>query len=186
MAYVTADVLTEYLGLDTLSDYVLLDRLIDAACAVIDRETGRTFAVSTDSTRYFSADAIDGGRLMLDGDLCAITSITNGDGATVASTQYVTAPRNSPPWYALDLKRSASVMWDGFSGEIAITGKWGYSTSAPDDIVQAALRLASWFYRQRDNASESDRALIAGTTTILPARIPADVKFALHPYKVRL
>ena len=184
-AYITAADLAIYLGLENTDDDPLLTTLIAAASEKIDSETGRTFAAASDTTRYFDESAVIGSRLYFDTDLCQITSITNGDGASVASSQYVGNPRNVTPWYAIELKRTASVAWDGYSGEIAVVGRWAYSIDPDAAIKHATERLAGWYYRQRDNASESDRVLITGTTTILPARVPADVADALKVYKVR-
>lgn len=185
-AYVTVGELATYLGLDSSRDDLLLAQLIDSACAKIDSETGTTFAADTDATRYFDYDAVQGSLLFVDGNLCAITSVTNGDGATVAGSQYTTQPRNKAPWYALELKRTASVNWDGISGEIAIVGKWGYSQTPPEEIIHATLRLAAWYYRQRDNMGEMDRTIATGGGFVLPARIPNDVKDTLKPFKVLL
>ena len=66
-------------------------------------------------------------------------------------------------------------------GQIAVTGKWGYSLTAPADVVQATVRLAAWFYRQKDNAA-GDQAIVTGDVTVLPARLPEDVRKLLRPY----
>lgn len=183
MAYITVDELARHLGLESATDDVLLGELIASACKAIDRYVDRTFEAATDSTRYFDRDAVFGRTLVLDGDLCAITSITNGDGATVAGTQYVTLPRNKSPWYALELKPAATVLWDGVSGEIAITGKWAYSTTADDAIKHVTKRLATFYYRQRDNMMEMDRAFATPGGIVLPAKIPNDVADMLATYR---
>jgi hypothetical protein len=182
-AYITVDELTEYLAIEDAADDALLSALIRSASDMIDKETSRVFAASADTTRYFNTVAITGKRLFFDADLCAITTVTNGDAVAVAASEYVPNPRNVTPWYAIELKPTSTIGWDGLTGEIAILGKWAYSTTPDDTIKQATKRLAGWYYRQRDNASESDRVLITGTTTILPARIPADVKDMLAAYK---
>ena len=66
---------------------------------------------------------------------------------------------------------------------ITVTGKWAYSTSAPSDIAHVCKRLAAYIYRQKDNAGDLDRAVIAGNSTILPAQIPSDIRLMLTPYK---
>lgn len=156
------------------------------ASAVIDEQTHRHFEAATDGIRYFDAlRDVDGRTLYLDADLCGITSVVNGDGATVAATNFVTEPRNQLPWFALTLKQNSSVMWtytDTPEKAIIVSGKWAYSVTAPDAIVQATLRLAEWFYRQPSNALDLDRAVIVGNTTIAPSAIPADVFVILRPY----
>jgi hypothetical protein len=186
MAYATLLDLLTYLGIDESdADDALLDSLLARAQAAIDSHTRRTFEASADGVRYFDDRAIGGRLLYLDADLCAITSVVNGDGATVAGTEYTTEPRNVRPWHALVLRPSSVYAWDGLTGDIAVTGKWAYSTSAPADVAQACVRLAAWLYRQKDNAG-NDLPMIAGNVTILPSRLPADVMELLNPYVRRL
>jgi uncharacterized phiE125 gp8 family phage protein len=183
-AYITVAELAEYLGIAESDDDGLLAELIKGASAMIEKETGRVFVASADTTRYFDLDAITGKRIFFDADLCAVTTVTNGDSTVVSASQYVPNPRNVTPWYAFELKPAATVGWDGLTGEIAILGRWAYSTTPDDTIKQATKRLAGWYYRQRDNASEADRAIVAGNATILPSKVPADVAAMLKPYKV--
>lgn len=183
MSYITTAELKTMLGIasaDSQDDGVLQE-FLNAADALIDRECRRTFAAGADTTRYMDALAdVDGLTLRLPGDLCQITTVTNGNGATVASSAYVTEPRNGEPWYALILKRSGSVRWT-YSGDpenaIAITGRWAYSLQAPDDIRQAVRRLAMYYYRQKDNADPLlDRPLqSADGVLIMPTALPADI-----------
>lgn len=183
MSYATVDELREYLGLTETTHDALLDRLLSTAQAHINTQTRRVFEASADTTRYLDADAINGRDLWLGGDLCAITTVTNGDGVVIAGTYYTTRPRNSAPYYLLRMDADAPYLWDGTTGEIAIAGKWAYSTTAPEDIKQAVVRLAGWMYRQRDNAGEGDRPIIAGNATILPTRLPADIEALVAPYR---
>lgn len=184
MAYATIADMREYLGLVETDHDGLLARLVDAAQKHIETETGRVFEVASDTTRYLDSDAIDGRDLWLGADLCAITTVTNGDSVVIAGTNYTTRPRNLTPYYLLKLDVGSSYLWDGTTGEIAIVGKWGYSLVAPDPIVQATIRLAGWMYRQRDNAGEGDRPIVTGNATILPNRLPADIEALIAPYRV--
>lgn len=184
MTYASLHDLTTYLGIDdSATDDGLLTQLLARAQAVIDAHTRRTFEATADSTRYHTLDAVWGRQLIFDGDLCAVTSIVNGDGATVAASEYHTLPRNRTPYYSVELWPDSVTAWDADrDGQIAVTGRWAYSVTAPADIVQAAIRMAAWFYRQKDNTG-NDQAMIAGTVTILPARLPADVAELLKPYR---
>lgn len=189
MAYTTTALLKTYLGITGSGDDTLLTALIARAQAVIDSHCRRTFEASGDTTRYFDAERdVDGVTLFLDEDLCAITSITNGDGDVLTASEYTTEPRNRTPYYAIRLLGSSGLYWtvnDSSDAEdaIAIVGKWAYSTSAPDDIVHATLRLAGYLYRQRDNAADLDRPVIAGNATVLPSQLPSDLKTLLAPYR---
>ena len=187
MAYVTAALVRAYLGTTSTGDDTLIAALCTRAQAAIDRYCNRTFEAAADSTRYFDAIGphIDGPTLYLDRDLCAITTVTNGDGVAVGSTQYVTLPRNDTPYHGLRIKTSAGKVWTystDWEKAIAITGKWAYSATAPDDIVQAAVRLAAFYYRQKDAALQDVTAIEAGVV-VQPVAIPMDVQALLRPYK---
>ena len=189
MAYCGVDELKEYLGVTGTADDAMLLTLLAAAQRTIDSYCARTFEATADTVRTFDSQRdVDGYTLTVDSDLCAITSIVNGDGTTISNSHYVTEPRNETPYYAIRLKTSAGKVWTStVSGDsenaITITGKWAYSTSAPSDIAHVCKRLAAYIYRQKDNAGDLDRAVIAGNSTILPAQIPNDIRLMLTPYK---
>lgn len=189
MAYCGVDELKEYLGIESATDEPMLLTLLAAAQRTIDSYCARTFEATADTVRTFDSQRdVDGYTLTVDSDLCAITSIVNGDGTTISNSHYVTEPRNATPYYAIRLKASAGKVWTStVSGDsenaITVTGKWAYSTSAPSDIAHVCKRLAAYIYRQKDNAGDLDRAVIAGNSTILPAQIPNDIRLMLTPYK---
>lgn len=184
MSYATVAQLSEYLGLTDDADDALLASLIQRAQAIIDTHCNRTFEASTDSTKSFDSRIIWGQWLLFEDDLCAVTTVTNGDSALVSSTQYTTEPRNATPWYAFKLRDNATDTWTATDADITIVGKWAYSLTAPTDIVHATIRLAAWLYRQRDNAAgDSDRAIVAGNATILPMRLPSDALALLERYR---
>jgi len=189
MAYTTAANVKTYLKITGSGDDTLIGDLITRAQKAIESYCGRVFEAASDTTRYFDAvEDVAGRRLWLDKDLCAITSVTNGDGDTVSSADYVTQPRNDTPYYALTLVTSSTVSWtytDDPEDAIAIVGKWAYSTTAPADIVHATIRLASYYYRQKD-------AQVFGVTSNpeqgqlqIPEGIPRDIRAMLWPYKLR-
>lgn len=184
--YATLADLTAYLGIDTsTADDGLLSQFLTRAQAAVDGICHRTFEASADSTRHYDYRSVDDYTLYLDADLCAITSVVNGDGITIGAASYTTEPRNMTPFYALRLREVVGLAWDGWNSDIAVTGRFGYSTQAPADVAHATVRLAAWMYRQKDNTG-SDAPMIAGDVTILPARIPSDVEALLAPYMRRL
>lgn len=185
MAYTTNTDLKTYLGITGSGDDTLLTTLIGRAQVAVDRYCNRTFEASANTTRYFDAIGrhVSGPYLYLDRDLCAINSVTNGDGATV--TAYVTLPASDTPYYALKLKTTSGVLWTyttDWEGAIAINGKWAYSTTAPADIVQATTRLAAFYYRQKDSPLQDVTAIEAGVV-IKPLAFPDDVRGILAPYR---
>lgn len=192
MAYTTAALLKTYLGVTGSGDDTLLTALIARAQSAIDHYTGRTFEASADTTRKFTVGVdTDGRMLYFDEDCAAITTVkTNADdgsgGTTIASTEYVTHPRNRTPYHAIDLLSSSSNSWtyttDPEAG-ITVAGKWAYSTTAPDDIVHACIRLAGYYYRQKD-AGVFDTTAIPDMGVIqVPQGIPRDVQLILNPYR---
>jgi len=189
MAYCGVDELKEYLGIESATDEPMLLTLLAAAQRTIDSYCARTFEATADTVRTFDSQRdVDGYTLTVDSDLCAITSIVNGDGTTISNSHYVTEPRNETPYYAIRLKASAGNVWTStVSGDsenaITVTGKWAYSKTAPSDIAHVCKRLAAYIYRQKDNAGDLDRAVIAGNSTILPAQIPSDIRLMLAPYR---
>lgn len=191
MAYTSVSEVKSYVGLTVADDDALLATLVAAAQQTIDRYCNRVFEASADMTRYFHAiDSLDkrNARILhLDGDLCAITSVVNGDGATVPATDYVTLPTNYAPYFALELTRETGTAWtfdDTPEKAIAVTGRWAFSTTAPADVAYAALRLTAWMYRQRDTQTDADRPMMSDSgAMIMPLRLPADVKDILAPYR---
>ena len=187
MSYTTVALQKTYLGITTSTDDTLLTALIARAQAIIDAYCQRTFEAASNTSKTFDVERdADGDLLYLDEDLASINSITNGDGVVVTTAQYTTEPRNRTPYYAIKILDSASIYWTYSTtpeNAITISGKWAYSVAAPDDIVHCTLRLAAYLYRQRDNAADLDRAVIAGNSTILPAQLPSDIKTILAPYR---
>ena len=191
MAYCSDEDVKEYLGVSELTDDTLLADLIDRAQEAIDSHTGRTFEdPGADATRYFTVGVdTDGLYLYFDEDIYSITTVkSNADNAsptTIASTDYVTIPRNTTPYYGIKILTSSNEYWeytDDPENGIEITGRWAYSSAAPADITQACARWAAYMYRQKD-AQVFDTVAIpdAGVITV-PQGIPRDVQLLLDPY----
>lgn len=186
--YCTLTQLKTYISATDTGDDTILNDCIARAQGMIDSYTRRTFEAAADTARTFDAVAdVRGRELWLDADLCAITSITNGDGTTVALASVISEPRNVTPYYALVLKGSSGLAWtytDDPEDAIEVEGRWAYSTTAPVDIEQACVRLAAYLYRQKDNSAELDRPVLSPDgVTLLPTRLPRDVDDILRPYK---
>jgi hypothetical protein len=191
--------MTQYATIAQLQDYLdisapdatataNLEMALTNACAVIDAHTHRTFAASTDTTRLHDGTRIEGHRLWLDGDLAQLTSVTNGDGETIPLNAIRVEPVNCTPYFALNIFSGSGYSWgwDDTPEAIMVEGRWAYSVTPPDDIVQATLRLSAYLYRQPANAMDLDRAVIVGNATIAPGAIPADVFMMLRPYQARV
>jgi uncharacterized phiE125 gp8 family phage protein len=189
MTYCDTFELKAYLNLQEDSDDTLLGTLIASAQALIDRQTGRTFEAASGTRRYNPTVDCRGRVLWLDADLHSVTSVTNGDGATLAGTDYVTEPRSERPIYAIKLLQSSGIAWTYTTDPedaIVVVGAWGYSASAPDDIKHACLRLAAFLYRQRDNARDAGVGYTEASGAYVRAMaMPKDVESALAPYARR-
>ena len=193
MAYATVDEMYEVLGNVNTDDADLLTFYLGAATKAIDRRTRRTFQASGDSTKYLDAIApyVADRYLHLSevGDICQITSITNGNGSTVSASAYVTEPRNvtagEEPIRAVKLKENSAVLWT-YSGTwesaITVVGRWAYSLTPPDDIVQACKRLTAYYYRQKDAGTFDVVAAPEMGTITVPQGFPRDVAEILRPY----
>jgi hypothetical protein len=188
MSYATLAQVKSDLGVSGTTDDAIIADKIAFATAFIDSHTHRTFATQINTTRYFDAYVdIEGASLILDFDLCSIASITNGDGTTVTSSQYVTEPRNVTPFRSITLKRSYGAYWTTDNNgdpenAIAISGKWGYSQTPPGAIEQACIRMASYMYRQKDSQVFDVTVTPELGQITIPQGTPPDVIRLLKPY----
>ena len=187
--YCTLEELKQYLaiGAELEEDDELLTSFILTATKMIETRTTRKFESSAVSTRYFDANeyVINERVIIFDEDICSITGIVNGDSTTVLPASYTTQPRHEAPYYSIRLKDAANLDWtynDTPEDAIAITGHWAYSLTPPTDISHACLRLASFLYRQKDNATDVDRPMLGDGVMIMPVKLPADVETILKPY----
>jgi len=196
-AYVLDSDLHTWIDFDSDSplDSDLLAAICLRASAIIDAHCGRVFDAASDIgdvSHYFDAEEeVTGQTLFLDRDLAAVTSITNGDGVVVSSSEYVFLPQmdsdlSGGPFYGIKLLASSNKNWTFQTDPeqaIAIVGKWTYGLTVPTVVVHAAIRLAQWLYKQRSTDSVSDQPLVTATgLTIMPARMPADVQSMLGPF----
>jgi len=189
MAYIALADVKSYLKIESANtnDDAVISGLIARAQAMIDAITTRVFEAAADTTIYLDAEQdVDGANLYFGDDICAVTSIINGDGVTVDAGEYVLLGRHAP-YYAARLKAASTVAWtytDSPENAIAVTGRWAYSITPPDDIVQAALRLVAWLYKQRDSVGDiAAPAVSPSGQIIIPAAMPQDVRYLLNPYR---
>jgi len=189
VAYTTAALVKTYCGISGAGDDTLIANLVTYAQQIIDSYCNRTFEGSNADRSFDVGKDTDGYNLYFDEDLASINTVTNGDASstTISSSEYVTMPRNRTPYYGIRIKSSSGKIWE-FStdpeGAITVNGVWAYSASAPDDIVHACTRLATFLYRQKDSSMDIDRPILTDAgVTLLPAGLPNDVKALLAPYR---
>jgi len=198
VAYITATDLKNYMKISGNSDDTQLALFADRAQHVVDSYTHRVFEWAGAGTvkKFTPVSYLDGGDLydmytlsLGLNEFYELTSITNGDGVAISTSDVVLLPQNITPKYAVRIKSSANKTWTyttTIEESVSITAKWAYSASAPADIVQAALRIGAYLYRQRDGTPDSDRPIVSADGVVLSApRIPSDVLELLRPYRRR-
>ena len=183
------------ISVNAIDDGILYDmmeqgsRAIDAFCG------GRTFYARTE-THYFDIPADD--QLDVDDDLLTVTTLTNGDDTTIASTAYYLLNRNHPPYYALRLRASSGITWlvdtNGESTQvIELAGTWGYVSRTATDarsirIIRltesAALDIVAHEYRRRFGENTTSTTIVtASGVVITPEGFPQSVKDKLAPLR---
>jgi hypothetical protein len=195
MAYVSASDMKTFLEITSSDDDALFTSLIAAASRAVDRMTNRTFEASTATTRKFTplpqryggSIQNDGRTLMFDEDLCALTSIVNGDGNTIPNTEYYLLAPNSTVYYGVALKMLSTYNWT-YTGSpeqsVLITGKWAYSETCPADIALAVKKIVKHFYTSRAAESDSDRDVLSADGVVIAAsKIPSSVTKLVSPYR---
>ena len=119
--------LRRYLALNAsqTSDDGLLVWMLEAATRLIERYTVRRF-MPRRSARVF--DYCDSEIVLLDDDLLALESLTNGDGTAIALEAVRTLPDGQAVSSALRLDPAQAVFVPGGSPieTIGVTGLWGY------------------------------------------------------------
>lgn len=190
MAYTTAAEVKAMLGISGTGDDAILAGFVAAAQKILETYCNRVFEAAADTTRYRDADAhVEGRLLWLDYDLCQITTVTNGDGTVLTTDDYTVRPRNTTPWYALELKQSSASSWTYDTtpeNAIAILGRHAYSVTAPADMVHATKRLAAFLYRQKDAQTFDTTALEQMGAIEVAQSIPKDVRALAWPYRRRI
>lgn len=191
MAYTTLAQVKNYLDITSDTDDVLLTRLVDRAQKAIDTYTRRIFEAET-ATRYYEREHLDdsGFILQLDWDLLTITTLTNGDssGTAIPNTEYwltsASGNRNyGPPYHGIRLKIDSTYSWE-FDTDymVSVLGTWGYSTTAPGDVVHATIRMVSYYYSQKDASTYDVTAVPEAGIITVPQGMPRDVERILGPY----
>lgn len=118
-------------GTDDASDDLLIRQLISAASKYVHEYCQRSF-VPVWGAREFDAygDYVESHALFLvQDDLLALTSITNGDGSAIQLSDTVLYPLNHYPKNSITLRQGCSTPFTYDTdplGAITVTGAWGY------------------------------------------------------------
>ena len=168
------------------NDDEYLEHLITAASALMAGETHREF-VAASGTRYF--DVPEGPELVVD-DFTSLTSITNGDGTAIATTDVTTLPANKTPKYVIRIKASSMAYWCANSAGdiiavITVVANWGYSAAAPADVREAVEDIVCNKYKSRHGVGTEGAATITGAGVVItPRDITPFARSVIERYKV--
>lgn len=141
------------------------------------------FVASASATRYYSIDDVSGATLFLDAPLLTLTTLTNGNSVTIDSANYWLEPRNITPKWQVTLK-SAYAWTFATDGWISVAGVWGFSTSAPSPVTEAAAMLAGWMFKRYQAALQDNTAAIELGKLVYSEAIPKQVLALLQPYRL--
>lgn len=128
------------------ADDTTIEAILKGVSRYIERQSGRQFVPYVE-TRYFdtptASEADDTRLLKMDTDLLEVLSVTNGDGTSVPSTEYLLLDsglrRNSTPYRYIRIKDTSTYIWTldsagDYHSAVAVSGVWGqhdrYSTNA--------------------------------------------------------
>ena len=175
MPLVTLSELKAYLGVTGTQDDVRIASVASNASIMAERDTGRTFAVTSNTTRRYSTDGqaslvihdrpyTDGSRVVTLGGVVQtdgsgywlLPDRRNQDVSTTIQLRYYDTSR--PDWYKaspnwFDANLDSPRLANGTPLDLVIQGVEGHP-SLPLDVKQAVLELAAYLYwRERSGAS---------------------------------
>lgn len=180
------------------TDDTLIEELITRASRACDGLTGQWFYGAT-QTRLF--DVPEYRELKLDAPLLTVTTLTNGDGTVIASTEYNLWPINGPSHRSLKLKELSTTWWQpstiyGREAVISVAGSWGYVSRVatdPESVAiitgteTATLQIAlNWYLERKGNAQGQVQVTAAGVVITPYGAIPKTAWELLMPYRTRL
>lgn len=187
MAIIQLQDLRAHIDISGTADDAKLQFFINAAQEAIKDYTRRVFDAGTvEATRYYPDDpyTFSGQRLYLDGEVLSVSSLVNGNGGTISQSDYWLLPRNEPPYSIIELKTNEVWNWNT-DGEVAVTGVWGYSATAPYKVQEACRELAAYYYRLKDVSTFDVAGPPEGPQMTVPRGMPKNVIDLLQPYRRR-
>lgn len=173
---VTLDYVRQHRRLQTTEteDNALLQSLISEASAEFQRQIDRVCMPYT-ATHTFDYQAPY--KLDLRGyDLCAVTTLTNGDGAAVSSGNYALRSPNVYPKWRVEITANASVTftWDDTPQEaISVAGIWGYVPNYPSFWQASGSVVPAG--NLTDSATTATLASVSGISVGMYARIDSEI-----------
>lgn len=196
--YATLDELKRELAIESLHvlDDAVLEGIIEDASRAVDNHCARQFFAAAASGSYDLPDFGDPVLWMGD-DWLTVTTITNGDGTTIAASLCDLWPVNAVSHVALRIKNSANASWSATSsgdelGVISLAGSTGYVNRAASDAKsaqiisntkRACLIIAGALYRKRTGQESTSATVTAAGVVLAPQGIPRDAAQLLEGYR---
>lgn len=146
---------------------LVFDKNLDDVQIATDIQRASDFFSQETQNNYYGAPGtltldytnkyIHGRKLFFRDDvLRSITRIENDAVGTLTSTDWVTLPKNSTPYYGVELKTKYWSYSTSPLGAIKVIGDLGNNANGqPSSLVHLAVtRLASWLYKTRDTRGQ--------------------------------
>ncbi len=192
--YITSAQMKSFTRITDDIDDVQIAAAITASSRAIDRATNRQFGLVASAEQRFYSGRWDRQRcrwivefddLMTTTGFAAIT--VDSEGVTVGTIDdYVMEPRNaaakSRPWTQLVIRPNSAFKPTGKTDEVALTGRWGWTT-VPVPVEQATYLQSSRFLSRRDSPYGIAGSPDQGSELRLLARVDPDVEVSLSDYR---
>lgn len=195
MGYCTLAEVKTYLRINSDTDDNLITGLIDATDEWINQYTNRKFGITEETTEYVPITNtninVNGRVLYLDDNYLELAEppsevLVSGEDVTSYIKYYGTAPYSE-----LVLSKASGFRFDmvvdpdtELEEQVVITGYFGYSTTVPEPVNQAATVITANFYQAKDREPDNvTKVLDSSGAVVLP--IPDIAKVLLDPYRSR-
>lgn len=190
MAYTTTALVKASLGIPaaTTSEDTAIQAAIDAAEALIDNYTGRTFETVTEARTYLprTASVVDVDDIATASGL-VIKTDEDQDGTfettLTVTTDYVIVKNSAPFRLITNVNRGWPLSLYG-RPTIQVTATFGYSTTVPDNIKQAALLMASRLFQRKASPLGFQAGAISEFGPVRISRTDPDVAALLQGTKL--
>lgn len=202
---VTLTEIKEYLGKTGTDDDALIGSIASNASAMAERDTGRVFAVTSNTTYRYSTDGQrsltihdrpynDASRVVQLGgvtrtegtDVWFLPDRRNPD--VVATVQLEYYDTSGDRWYAahfnwFDANLDSPRLYGGTPNDLTITGTVGHP-ALPGDVRMAVLELAAWLYWRAKGGASSMSVNFTGEEVDL-ALLPMAYQIMVRDWRIR-
>ena len=190
MAYTTTALVKSSLGIPTAttSEDTAIAAAIDAAEALINNYTGRTFETVTESRTFIPRTA---SILDID-DLATLTGLIiktdedqNGtfENTLVQGTDFVMVGNTNPYRKVTQINQGWPLSIYG-RPTVQVTGTWGFASTVPDNIKQAALLMSCRLFQRKASPLGFQAGAISEFGPVRISRQDPDVAALLHGMKL--